>query len=117
MRTHCPDALNGATAYTPDELGGEAVGAAACQPGRPGAGVGPVGGLLLQAYAKCCDAGLSDDGLMALVSELSNGAAETLDKLPIATLQRLAEAGVSAETVARCNGTEDPDDLPAAWSS
>jgi hypothetical protein len=120
MRTHCPDALNGATAYTPDELGGdaqpvEAVTVAEVPATAPQAV--PDAELLAQAYAKCCDAGLSDDGLIALVSELSNGAAETLDKLPIATLQRLAEAGVSAETVARCNGTEDPDDLPAAWSS
>jgi len=120
IRTHCPDALNGATAYTPEELGGDAqpveavtvaeVPATAPQSDHDAA-------LLAQAYAKCCDAGLSDDGLIALVSELSNGAAETLDKLPVATLRRLAEAGVSAETVARCNGSEDPDDLPAAWSS
>jgi len=76
--------------------------------------------LIAQAYAKCADAGLSDDGLMALVSELSNGAAETLDKLPAATLRKLAKAGVSAKTVERCNAepiTDDPDDLPAAWSA
>jgi len=123
MRTHCPDALNGATAYTPDELGGdpqpvEAVEIAEVQP-APTADA-PDAELIAQAYSKCADAGLSDDGLMALVAELSNGAAETLDKLPVATLRKLAKAGVSAKTVERCNAepiADDPDDLPAAWSA
>lgn len=118
MRTHCPDALNGATAYTPDELGGPAQPVEAVTVAEvPPPAVVPDAELLAQAYAKCVDAGLSDDGLMVLVAELSNGAAETLDKLPVLTLRKLAKAGVSAETVARCNGAEDPDDLPAAWSA
>jgi hypothetical protein len=127
MRTHCPDALGGHTAYTPDELGGgaevvpvtvvEAPPAAA--PAAPAAE--PTAELIARAYAACGDAGLSDDGLMALIIEISNGAAQTLDQLPAATLQRLATVGVSAETVARCNAetepTNDPDDLPAAWAA
>jgi hypothetical protein len=80
----------------------------------------PDADLIAKAYAACGDAGLSDDGLIALVDELSQGAAQTLDQLPVPILQRLAKGGVSPETVVRCNGdttTEDPDDLPAAWSA
>jgi hypothetical protein len=114
MRAHCPDALNGAAAYTPEELGStqpaepvQAVQVAEVQQQAPS--------LSQQAYAACADAGLSDDGLAALVAELSNGTAETLDDLPDDILRRLATAGVSAETVARCN-TAAMDDLPATWA-
>jgi hypothetical protein len=122
MRTHCPDALNGATAYTAEELGDdaqpvEAVEVAEVQPAAA-AETGPDAQLLAQAYAACVDAGLSDDGLIALIAEISKGSAETLDQLPVATLQKLVKHGISAETVARCNGDdEDPDDLPAAWAA
>ena len=121
MRTHCPDALGGHPAYTPEELGGDDVVPVTVTEPAPPALV-PDAELLAKAYAACGDAGLSDDGLIALVDELSQGAAQTLDQLPVLTLQRLAKVGVSAETVARCNGdegatTEDPDDLPAAWSA
>ena len=121
MRTHCPDALGGHPAYTPEELGGDDVVPVTVTEPAPPALV-PDAELLAKAYAACGDAGLSDDGLIALVDELSQGDAQTLDQLPVLTLQRLAKVGVSAETVARCNGdegatTEDPDDLPAAWSA
>lgn len=119
MRTHCPDALGGHPAYTPEELGDEVVPVTVTEPAPPA--LVPDAELLAKAYAACGDAGLSDDGLIALVDELSQGAAQTLDQLPVLTLQRLAKVGVSAETVVRCNGdataTEDPDDLPAAWSA
>ena len=116
MRTHCPDALGGHPAYTPEELGSdEVVPVTVTEPAPPA--LVPDAELLAKAYAACGDAGLSDDGLIALVDELSQGAAQTLDQLPVLTLQRLAKVGVSAETVARCNGAEDPDDLPAAWSA
>ena len=121
MRTHCPDALGGHPAYTPEELGGDDVVPVTVTEAAPPALV-PDAELLARAYAACGDAGLSDDGLIALVDELSKGAAQTLDQLPVLTLQRLAKVGVSAETVVRCNGdegatAEDPDDLPAAWSA
>ena len=120
MRTHCPDALGGHPAYTPEELGAsDVVPVTVTEPAPPA--LVPDAELLAKAYAACGDAGLSDDGLIALVDELSQGAAQTLDQLPVLTLQRLAKVGVSAETVVRCNGdtttTEDPDDLPAAWSA
>ena len=121
MRTHCPDALGGSPAYTPEELGGDdVVPVTVTEPAPPAPALVPDAELLAKAYAACGDAGLSDDGLIALVDELSQGAAQTLDQLPVLTLQRLAKVGVSAETVVRCNGdatTEDPDDLPAAWSA
>ena len=123
MRTHCPDALGGHPAYTPEELGGDdVVPVTVTEPAPPAPALVPDAELLAKAYAACGDAGLSDDGLIALVDELSKGAAQTLDQLPLLTLQRLAKVGVSAETVVRCNGdegatTEDPDDLPAAWAT
>ena len=117
MRTHCPDALGGHPAYTPEELGDvDVVPVTVTEAPR----LVPDADLIAKAYAACGDAGLSDDGLIALVDELSQGAAQTLDQLPVPILQRLAKGGVSPETVVRCNGdttTEDPDDLPAAWSA
>ena len=117
MRTHCPDALGGHPAYTPEELGdADVVPVTVTEAPR----LVPDTDLIAKAYAACGDAGLSDDGLIALIDELSQGAAQTLDQLPMPILQRLAKGGVSLETVVRCNGdttTEDPDDLPAAWSA
>ena len=123
MRTHCPDALGGSPAYTPEELGGdEVVPVTVTEPAPPAPALVPDAELLAKAYAACGDAGLSDDGLIALVDELSKGAAQTLEQMPLPILQRLAKGGVSPETVVRCNGdegatTEDPDDLPAAWAT
>lgn len=123
MRTHCPDALGGAPAYVPEELGDADAPVEAVtiteQPLQQDAAA-----LVAAAIAACRDAGLTPGGLLALVDEVSKGAATRLDDLPPDTLQRLARSGVSAETVARCNAAgdaltqpaEDPDDLPAAWT-
>jgi hypothetical protein len=126
MRTHCPDALNGSPAYVPEELGAaEPVQAVqAVQVAEVPAPQPDIAALVAAAYNACADSGLSDDGLLALVQELSGGDALTLDQLPADILRRLGSAGVSPETVARCNAAapvdeplDDPDDLPATWAA
>ena len=121
MRTHCPDALGGHPAYTPEELGSdEVVPVTVTEPAPPASTpASPSPELINQAFVACGDAGLTGEGLDALISELSHGEASSLDQLPVGILQRLAGAGVSAETVVRCNGatTVLDDDLPAAWSA
>ena len=98
MRTHCPDALGGAPAYVPEELGGD---------------VEPVDVVQVQeepapaaaALAACRAAGLTLDGITVLATEL--GQVPSLDQLPEATLLRLARNGVSAATVDRCNAAAE----------
>jgi hypothetical protein len=117
MRTHCPDALGGHTAYTPDEIGGEVVPVTVTE-SPASEPVDPVH----QAQQVCNAAGLTVDGVMAFCLLVSSGTIAALAQLPRPTLDRIIQQGISAETVARCNGTpsepepEDPDDLPAAWS-
>ena len=119
MRTHCPDALGGHPAYTPEELGGDDVVAVTVTEPESPVPASPTPELINQAFTACGDAGLTGEGLEALVAELSQGATDQLDQLPVGILQRLAGAGVSAETVVRCNGSTTilDDDLPAAWSA
>lgn len=117
MRVHCPDALGGSSAYVPEELGDESMPIEVVTVTEPTPAPELDAELLAQAYARCCDSGLSDDGLMAFIAEITNGEAQTLDQLPVATLERLVKSGVSAETVTRCNGPESTEDLPAAWAA
>jgi hypothetical protein len=123
MRTHCPDALGGHVAYTPDEIGGEVVPVMVTE-----APAEPQPDPVEQAQLVCAAAGLTDDGLMAFCLLASKGKIATLDGLPRPTLDRIIQQGITAETVAKCNGTSEPDpdpdpepdpsddDLPAAWS-
>jgi hypothetical protein len=112
MRTHCPDALGGHPAYTPEELGDVDV-----------VPVTVTEELTAGAERACRAQGLTEIGIRSLVVEISQGNAEALEELPHNMLARLAKSGVTPETVARCNAepdpepTEDPDDLPAAWSA
>jgi hypothetical protein len=126
MRTHCPDALGGHPAYTPEELGdAEVVPVTVTEPA-------PVLGDavdLVEAQQACDAAGLTPDGLIGFCLMVSNGRIPALADLPAATLTRIISQGISAETVAKCNAdaapaaelepepTDDPDDLPAAWAA
>jgi hypothetical protein len=119
MRTHCPDALGGHTAYTSEELGAAEVVPVTVTEAPPVA-VEP--DLATPAMEACQVAGLTQYGLYQFCLLVSNGAAETLADLDPGTLHRIISQGISPETVAKCNDEEaasadDPDDLPAAWSA
>jgi hypothetical protein len=118
MRTHCPDALGGHTAYSPEELGAAEVVPVTVTEAQPAVVVDLVG----DAAEACHSAGLTPEGLAQFCLMVSNGDADALILLPDSTLERIISQGISAETVAKCNATEpeptdDPDDLPAAWSA
>ena len=130
MRTHCPDALGGAPAYTPEELGAQG------QIDENGVVVEdvthrtPVRMLtttedLTTGARRACEArGLTPAGLVAMCQEISGGEAISLDELQRHHLARLAKSGISPESADRWNAAgealtepaEDPDDLPAAWA-
>jgi hypothetical protein len=118
MRTHCPDALGGHTAYTSEELGAADVVPVTVTEAPPALVVDLVG----DAAEACHSAGLTPEGLVQFCLMVSNGDADALILLPDQTLERIILQGISPETVAKCNATEpepteDPDDLPAAWSA
>jgi len=132
MRTHCPDALGGAPAYTPEELGAQGqidengVVVADVTPVPAPRMLSTVEELTEAAEAAAIARGLTPEGLAALVAELSKGETTELAQLPRNILARLAKSGVSPETVARCNAAaeapaeepaDDPDDLPATWAA
>jgi hypothetical protein len=117
MRTHCPDALGGHTAYTPDEIGGEVVPATVTE-------TTPQVDPLEQAEQVCDAAGLTADGVIAFCLMVSSGKIAALADLPANVLERIIQQGISGETVAKCNGAPESepepqpadDDLPAAWN-
>lgn len=134
MRTHCPDALGGATAYTPEELGasGEidqngAVVAVTVTEEPPSRDQ-----LQAQALGRLKNAGITPAGMARMLEELGGPAANGLGSLSDEVLGRLARVGASAETIQRWNAEpvattadpepepeadDDPDDLPAAWAA
>lgn len=133
MRTHCPDALGGAPAYTPEELGAQGqidengvVIATVVEERHAPPMLTTVEQLAPAAEKAAYARGLTPGGLAVFVQEVSNGESSDLAELPLNHLARLAKSGVSPETVERCNAAaealtevplEDPDDLPAAWAA
>ena len=126
MRTHCPDALGGVAAYTPEELGANGhidengmVTVTEVQADRPM--LTTIDDLVAGAQRACDARGLTAGGLQVFLDELG---ATSLQELQRSQLARLAKSGVSPETVARCNAAaealvtavEDADDLPATWA-
>lgn len=134
MRTHCPDALGGVAAYTPEELGAQGqidengVVVADVTPARadePRPMLTTTEDLAAGALRACEARGLTPAGLVAMCQELSNGKTIELSQLPRNILARLAKSGVTPESADRWNAAgealtepaEDPDDLPAAWTN
>jgi len=120
MRIHCPDALGGHLAYTPEELGDDVVPVTVTEPAPVlGNAVDPV----QEALQACGAAGLTPDGLINFCLMVSNGRIPALADLPADILARIIQQGITAKTVARCNGEpatepepEPAEDLPLAWS-
>ena len=118
MRTHCPDALGGHTAYSPEELGAAEVVPVTVTEAPPA----PIErDRVADALLVCEGDGLTPEGLAQFCLMVSSGDADALILLPDQTLERIILQGISPETVAKCNGDEaasaDEDDLPAAWSA
>lgn len=117
MRTHCPDALGGVSAYTPEELGAQgeidengAVVAVTVteQPDAPTRGQ-----LQAQAMRRLKDAGLTGDGFRAMLAQLGGEGVTALGQLSDEVLGRLARVGASAETIQRWNAAGAPAAAPA----
>jgi hypothetical protein len=118
MRTYCPDALGGATAYTKEELGGsgaEPTAVTVTEAAQPQ--------LQAQAFITCRNAGLTFPGLQAFCSELTGGDGDHLDFVTSDLLARIVSNGISPETVARCNAAGEAmtvaadDEPPATWQT
>jgi hypothetical protein len=130
MRTHCPDALGGATAYTKEELGGSDAEPVAVtvtevtppqpQPQEP---TPTLAELRTHATIACRTAGLTLPGLQVFCSELTGGNGDHLDFVSPDLLAKIGRNGISPETVARCNAAgeamtvADDDEPPAIWQT
>jgi hypothetical protein len=128
VRTYCPDALGGAVAYVPEELGVDDADPVAVtvtevtqlQPQEP---TPTLAELRTHATITCRTAGLTLPGLQAFCSELSGGNGDHLDFVSPDLLARIISNGISRETVTRCNAAgeamtvADDDEPPAIWQT
>jgi len=131
MRTHCPDALGGHTAYTPEELGaggeideaGMVTVSVSEQPAPsdqrqllptagPSAAPSPPpedrDRLQAQVLRRVKEAGLSSSGQRAMLLELGGPDAHRLGQLSDELLLRLARNGISERTASRWNAHGSP---------
>lgn len=130
MRTHCPDALGGAPAYTPEELGAQGqidengvVVATVTEARSAPRMLSSIEDLAAGAQRACEARGLTPAGVLAMCQELGDGATEVA-QLPANVLARLAKSGITPESAERWNAagdaltepTDDPEDLPATWT-
>jgi hypothetical protein len=112
MRTHCPDALGGSPAYTPEELG------APGQIDEDGMVVATVQDVTpaepdrdaLQAAAirRLKDCGVTAAGMNAMLAELGGEGCRAIGQLPDDVLISLSKAKVLPETLERWNGASKP---------
>lgn len=134
MRTHCPDALGGFAAYTPEEIGGSAIGeidehgmvveVKPQPPAEPQIDRDQLSAMALRAVKA---SGLTAAGMRNMLTELGGDEINGIGQLDDAVLGRLARQGISGETVSRWNAEPEPvaeeqtasddDELPLSWDA
>lgn len=112
MRTHCPDALGGVSAYTPEELGAQGEidenGAVVAVTVTEQSQAPARDQLQTQAIRRLTDQGITRDGMQAMLNELGSKKVTKLRQLDDGVLSKLARIGASPETIQRWNAAVPP---------